>query len=247
MFRHYRQRRGPYALAEPSRAPSFIGRIVVLVVALLIVYVIGKWLLGLLGIGRDEQNAKIALLAEDGGTVSVSLDNGLMQHAQSEMSLLTGDKVSTGNDGFASLTFADGTRMRMDEQSEAEITESILGSEESRFRVTLNKGNTWVQTPSSNTLSGTIIRTITVGDVTYSFPANTEALVRQNAVLVFSGDGNGVDVSVKNISQTFSIGEGQQWTLPSSGTVTGDPREAAVWPEMKKKRSLSHHRPITKL
>jgi len=222
MFRHYRQRRGPYALAEPSRAPSAIGRIVVLLVALFIVYIVGKWLLGLIGFGKDEKNA-FAMLASETGTVNVSLDGGLMQHALDEMKIQTGDKISTGNDGTATLTFFDGTRVRLDKQSEVTITQSIQGSESSRIIVDLGKGDVWVQTPTEGTMSGTVTRSVTASTVTYAFPSDAEALVRQDAILVFSGDGQGVVVSARDYKPTFAIGEGQQWTVPSGGMITGDP------------------------
>lgn len=222
MFRHYRQRRGPYALAEPSRAPSAIGRIVVLLVALLIVYTVGKWLFGLVGFGRDEKNA-FAMLASENGTVNVSLDGGLMQHALEEMKVQAGDKVSTGNDGTATLTFFDGTRVRLDKQSEVTIGESVQGSESSRIRVDLAKGDVWVQTPAEGTMSGTTARSVASGDITYALPTDAEVLVRQDVILVFSGDGEGVGVTSKGYKSTFSIGEGQQWTVPSGGTISGDP------------------------
>ncbi len=222
MFRHYRQRRGPYALAEPSRGPSAISRIIVLLVVLFLIYIVGKWLLGLVGFGRDEKIA-VVLLSAESGTVNVSLDGGLMQRALEEMKVQTGDRISTGNDGTASLTFADGTRMRLDERTEVTISESTQGSEESRFDVTLEKGDLWVKTPSIETLSGTLLRTLSLPTITYSFPTDAEALVREDVILVFSGEGEGVSVMAEGRNTPFTIGEGQQWTVPSGGTVSGDP------------------------
>jgi len=48
-------------------------------------------------------------------------------------------------------------------------------------------------------------------------------LVRQDVILVFSGEGEGVSVTAEGRNTPFSIGEGQQWTVPSGGTVSGDP------------------------
>lgn len=222
MFRNYRQRRGPYALAEPSRRPSTVSRIIVLLVALFLVYTVLKWLFGLVGFGRDEKTA-VALLSAESGTVSVSLDGGLMQHALEEMKVQQGDRIATGNDGFATLTFADGTMVRLDEQTELTIAKSAQGSQQSTFDVSLEKGNVWVKTPSIESLSGTLVRTVTMPNITYSFPTDAEALVRQDVILVFSGEGNGVTVTAKGRNEPFSIGEGQQWTVPAGGTVSGDP------------------------
>jgi len=221
MFRHYRQRRGPYALAEPSRTPSAITRIIVLLVALFLVYLVLKWLFGLIGFGSNQQNASVLLSAES-GTVSVSVDGGLMQHAQDDMKIYAGDRLATGNDGFATLTFFDGTIVRLDEQSEATLEKSTQGDETSEFNLELTKGNAWIQTPTVNTLSGTVIRSLSVGTATYTFPADSEALVKQNVILVFSGDGNGVSVAAEGATGTFWIGEGQQWTAPE-GAISGDP------------------------
>lgn len=222
MFRHYRQRRGPYAMAEPSRGQSPLKGIIFLFVVLFLIYLVGKWLLGLVGFGRDEKNA-VVLLSSENGTVNVSLDGGLMQRALDEMKVQTGDRVSTGNDGSATLTFADGTLVRLDEQTEVTIAESVQGSEQSRFDVELTKGNLWVKTPSIETMSGTLARTVSLPTLTYSFPTDAEALVRQDVILVFSGEGEGVTVTAEGRKEPFFIGEGQQWTVPSGGTVSGDP------------------------
>lgn len=222
MFRHYRQRRGPYALAEPSRAPSTIARVIVLAVALFLIYLVGKWLLGLVGFGRNEQNAS-ALLTMESGTVNVSVDGGLMQHAEDDMKVYAGDRLSTGNDGFATLTFFDGTRIRLDESSEAAIERSTQGDESSSLEITLAKGNAWIQTPTVSALSGAVTRTVNVESVAYSFPSDSEVLVKQNVLVVFSADGNGVSVKPASLEEPFFIGEGQQWTMPEGGTVSGDP------------------------
>lgn len=222
MFRRYRQRRGPYGMAAPSVVPSVIRSLVLLGLLLFILYTLARWVLWLFGGGDQLQRASVLMRVERGTVVNVSLEGGLMQRAEDTLKLYAGDKVATGGNGNALLTFFDGSHARMDVQSELMIDESSRGTDESEFAITLLKGSLWMQTPDASTNSGTISRTITLPRYNIRVPNDAEIVVEESTLLVFSADGAGVEMHLTNNETPVMIGEGQQIVLPA-GEYAGDP------------------------
>ncbi|HVW67134.1 MAG TPA: hypothetical protein VHA78_05420 [Candidatus Peribacteraceae bacterium] len=222
MFRRYRQRRGPYAMARPSPAPSFIRSIILLIIALVVLYFIGKGILHLFGFGGPaEARTAVAFATEGNGTVNVSLDGGLMQRADTNLKLYPGDKLSSLGDGNARLTFFDGSMIRTDNNTDLTIDQSETSTASSDWQMTLGKGAVWVNTPSAASSSGTVTRTIVTPRFTASVPASTQAEIEPSGLLVYNAEGNGIAVTLQNAKQPIFIGEGQQLNLPT--TVSGDP------------------------
>lgn len=222
MFRRYRQRRGPYGMAAPSVMPSVIRSVILLALLIFILYILARWVLWLFGGGDQLQRASVLMHVEQGTMVNVSLEGGLMQRAEDSLKLYAGDKVATGGNGHALLTFFDESHLRMDVQSELMINESTRGSDESEFALTLLKGSLWLQTPDVATSSGTVTRTITLPRYSISVPNDAEIIVEEGTLLVFSADGAGVEMQLKNNASPVMVGEGQQLVLPA-GEFTGDP------------------------
>ncbi len=216
MFRRYRQRRGPYALAAPSVLPAIALRIALVAVALLLLFFVGRWIIHLFGGGNETVRSPVALSIEKHSTVSVSLEGGLTQRAEDDLKLYANDTVGTGTNGHALLTFFDGSRVRLDEQTDMTVTDSMHGTEESSFAVTLKRGSVWVRVPTSDAFSGAIIRTLTTPRFICTLAADTEAVINANTIVVFRADGNGVQLDVKGAKGPLMLGEGQQLTLPAS-------------------------------
>lgn len=215
MFRRYRQRRGPYALATPSVLPALALRIALVAATLLLLFFVGRWIIHLFGGGNETARSPVALSIEKHSTVSVSLEGGLTQRAEDDLKLYANDAVGTGTNGHAVLTFFDGSRMRLDEQTDVTVIDSAHGTQESSFALTLKRGSVWVQVPTSDAFSGAIIRTLTTPRFTCTLPADTEAMVNANTIVVFRADGNGVQLDIKGVKGALMIGEGQQITLPA--------------------------------
>ncbi len=227
MFRRYRQRRGPYALARPSVVPSFVRSLILLLIAAFVLYLIGRGILALFGLGSGLDRAPVSLTIEKGGTVNVSLEGGLMQRADDSMKLYATDKISSAATGHAVLSFFDQSWIRLDGGTDLSIDASETGEDEAISTVSLSKGTIWVDTPSEKIYSGSVLRTIETAAFTLHIPADTQAAVSEKTLLVFSADGNGVGITLKGSTEEQFIGEGQQISLPDSpGTDASDYRTA---------------------
>lgn len=209
-------------MAAPSVVPSIIRSLVLLVVAILLFYILGKWILWLFGVGNQVQRNPVMLQVEDRSVVNVSLEGGLLQRAEDALKLYVDDRVTTGGNGHARLSFFDDSFIRMDVQSDLTIEESTKGTNESEWSVTLPEGALWVRTPDIDTYSGSILRTIATAKYDVELTSDTEAIVEQGMLMVFRADGNGVTVHVHESGDDVMIGEGQQFTIPD-GTIVGDP------------------------
>ena len=216
MFRRYRQRRGPYALAKPSPVPAFIRSSILILLILIVLYFIGRGILGLFSLGSSQDRAAVTLTIEDRGTVNASLEGGLMQRAESNLKLYAGDKISALGNAHARLTFFDGSWVRTDANTDVTIDTSTSGKDSSAFGITFTKGAVWMSTPGADTYSGSTVRTIKTNMMTLSIPAHTQAAIDDNSLLVFSADRNGIGVTTKANKDPVYIGEGQQLNLPTN-------------------------------
>lgn len=247
MFRRYRQRRGPYALARPSVVPSFIRSLILLLIAATVLYFIGRGIIGLFGMGSDLNRAAISLTVESGGAVNVGLEGGLMQRADSTLKLYATDKISTSATGHATLDFFDDSWVRTDVSTDITIDESETGETEAAFGLTLTKGALWIDTPSADIYSGSIIRTITTSAFTLTIPADTKAAIDGSTLLVFSADGNGVGVTLKGSKEEQYIGEGQQMSLPDAPGTDALRYRSAIDPLVAQKAFVQQSRNMTRV
>lgn len=197
--------------------------VVTLVIAAGIFYVVGGWVLAAFDSGNAIRRDALDMKVEGRGTVSVSLSGEDMRRAEGEIKLYPEDRVTTGGSAHATLTAFDGTVLRLDEGSDLRVEESANGLEKSELTLLLEAGGLWIGTPELATFSGSIIRTIRMPSMTLTFPSRTEAVVTTTALTVFSADGLGVQVKLKETGQSLTIGEGQRFTLPPEGTVGNDP------------------------
>jgi hypothetical protein len=247
MLRRYRQRRGPYALAKQSVVPSFIRSIVLLLIACTVLYFIGRGILALFGMGgSSDERTPVTFTIEDQGTVNVSLEGGLMQRGDSTMKLFASDKISAAGNGHARLQFFDSSWIRTNISTDLSIDKSSQTTKSSVFQVTLTKGDLWINTPAMSGYSGAIVRTIVTPSFTAVIPADTQAMIDSNDLLVFSADGDGISVTLKGSKTAENIGEGQQMILPD--TPTGDPLHyrSAIDPLAAQKPFVQQSRQITR-
>lgn len=212
MLRPYRQRRGPYAMARPSRGPSVMRFIVLLLIAGLILYFLGKFILGLFAGSASAERARVTMTVQE-TPVSVSQEGGLLQRIDDATTLYAGDRVTTGNGGSAELTMLDGTLVRMDEQSDVTVGVSERDEEESRFILDLAGGAVWVETPDLETFSGAIARAVQAGELVFEFGPGTQAVVLESAVLVFEDGGEGVTATDADGNFSVEVSEGQRFVV----------------------------------
>lgn len=214
MFQRYRHRRGPYALAAPSIWPSILRKVLAWVVILFIVWKAGAYVVRWVSGGGGEKVAA-QLVIEQGGTVNVGLDGGLMQRAVSGLPMHEGDKISTSAGGHAQLTFFDGTRIRLDEQTELTLDRNRKSDDEGTVHVNIAHGGVWIDTTAAAQQSIVIDRTLTTTAFTATVPTSVQALIEDRFVAVLSADDEDISVATRSPKDEIDIGEGQQLSLPA--------------------------------
>jgi hypothetical protein len=208
-------------MAAPSVMPSVIRSIVLLILLGLLLYGTGKAVLWLFG-GNGNGQTPAQLTVEQGGTVNVSVDDGLLQRVEDTMKIYEGDRIVTSASAFAQIRFFDGSAARIDAQSDLRLTASDNDEEEPVWTLTTEKGAVWVRTPALSNYSGAIVRTVEMPRYSVTLVSDTEAVLEESRLMVFSADGQGVPVMLEGVENPVYIGEGQQYELPE-GDVSGDP------------------------
>lgn len=221
MLLSHRRRRNAYMNRGFSgeRKTSWM-RIVAVLVLLFIAYSLVMRVLHWFGVGNPVERSA-AVVSIDSGTVNVSIDGASAQRAENGMKIYAGDSVVSGAGSHAVVTAFDGTRVRLDDNTELSLSASIRGKEESALTFVLKTGRVWVETPSVKAFSGTIVRSIAAPSFTYVLPSHTQALVGASSLAVFSGDGLGVSVQSRR-NNAISIGEGQKWIVTNPDGLERD-------------------------
>lgn len=206
-------------MSAPASSPPVFRNLLLLLIVGGALYFLGRWAIDALGIGGNGNNRPATLTTEN-GTVNISLQGGLMQRAEQTMKLYSGEKVSTGRDSHASILFFDGSRARMDEQTDILIEESAQSEDQAEISLELSRGSVWMEVPSSRVASGTIMRVIKTPAFTLSLPPAAQALIGESSIAVFEAEGIGI--AVETTAGTVMIGEGQQWSAPANIEDAGD-------------------------
>ncbi len=221
MLRRYRHRRRSYAVAASTERTGLVRKIVWYAIFLVILYWIGSTVVGWFG-GGAVQSRSLTLTVEEGSRVNASFDGGLLQPAETGVKLHPGDRVVTAA-GTAMLDLFDGSRLRLDDQSDLTIRASEEGEEDSAYDLQLAAGALWIRTPSLAAFSGSVARTVATSAFTVTLPTDAETVVEQDGIIVFSADGAGVSVSLGGRGDPIIIGEGQQIRFPDPSALSGDP------------------------
>jgi hypothetical protein len=218
----YRHRRSHFSLAEPSPFGRALRPAVGVVLALLVLYVAGTWLLQKVGLGNHTRQTAVVLAVERRGGVQVSLDGKEFTAAQNEMKLYSADRVRTGPNANAALRLFDGSLVRLADQTEIQVVQSDLKTEKSLLTLGLNAGKVWVSIPPVAAFTGSILRTIEAGDFTFDIPPETDAVVGVRSAAVYSAAGLGIKITVPGAVIPVIVGEGQQFALPENYDPEGD-------------------------
>lgn len=188
---------------------------------LVLVYWIGSRILRLFGVGNPRERSAVMVNVDEGMYGEVSLDGEEWQRAESGMKIYWDDAVRTGPATRMTLSFFDGTKVRLDESSELLVYDSAKGKRESVISLMLERGTLWVNVPEKVNLSGSIVRIIDAPVYSYTLAPGTEGLVRPQSLMVFHAEGQGVKISARRHENIF-VGEGQKWIVSGSGAVESD-------------------------
>jgi hypothetical protein len=216
-------------MARPSRGPSVARFLILVAIVGVILFFLGRLILGIFTGGAQADRARVTLDVLD-TPVNVAVDGGLLQRADDDSTVFAGDRVTTGNGGSALLEMIDGTVMRLDAQTDVTVAVSEQDEEETRFTVALDSGALWVETPSLEAFTGAAVRSVTTGQLTMGFGPGTKAVVVDEAVLVFEDGGRGVTVTAEG-ADGVEVSEGQRFVL--DGDMEGDlsSHRSALTPE----------------
>ena len=217
--RRHRNRRYPTSSKERNARMRKLISVGVLAIAL---YVVGNKTLAFFGVGNPIRSTATVLNVENGGVVNVSVDGGPLKTAESELKLYAGDTVVSSPRNHATLSFFDGSSMRLDESTQVRIVKSLEGEESSRITVELEEGTVWASTPKLSVYSGSTIRTIITPYISAVIPSRAELVMKPRSVTVFSADRLGLELTIAGNTQKIMIGEGQQFTLPAGGENAPD-------------------------
>lgn len=221
-----RYRRSPYMQGVENRnRRGLVPRLIAGLLALLILWFIGSKVLSFFR--RTFQQSTGTILNVDSSLldgVQVSLQGAQAQTAQDNLKIYAGDSVLVRPGGGATLTFFDGSRMRLDQGTQLSIESSEKKSDQSVLSLRLLAGRAWIATPDAATYSGSIVRTLAIGsDMTTDIPADTQAMVtadRQMTVVRASGIGLHLSLpNAKGNGRQFVVGEGQFFSLEKSDAL----------------------------
>lgn len=212
---YYRHRRSNFALAEPSLLSRVLRPAIGIALALGVLYVSGGWLMRTIGLGNHSRQTGVVLSVEKRGGVQVSIDGKEYVNAQDGMKLYAADRVRTGAGG-AAARFFDGTVLRLADQTEVIIVQSDQKSADSVIAAALSAGSVWISTPTAESYSGSILRTLTAGELSFSVPARTDAVFGARSAAVYAAAGLGVQIEIPDAAIPIIVGEGQQFALPEN-------------------------------
>lgn len=195
---------------EPRR-PRALMRFLIIVLALLIAWYLVTKVLSLFDYSIGKKTATMLTVRSGNENVQVSLQAGEWQRAETSLRLYSGDAVAVRGNADALLTFFDGSRIRLDQNTEAHIAKSDnIEKGTSTLTLDLRSGRIWVATPSILTNSGTIQRTVVTTNTSVTIPASTQAMISAGTVTVLKAAGEGLSVAVTNTKNAVVIvGEGQ--------------------------------------
>ncbi|MEQ1849377.1 MAG: hypothetical protein ABL890_02185 [Candidatus Peribacteraceae bacterium] len=150
-------------------------------------------------------------------SVEVALQGEDWQRASNGIRLYPDDAISSKSASDAVLRYFDGSRARLDANTEMHIVESDERTEASSSIIQeLRSGRLWIRTPDATSYTGSIIRTVETEYASVSIPSGASALVSPELIHVLSADGQGLSVTLLTGSaegKTVIVGEGQFLSL----------------------------------
>ena len=119
LLSRHRRRHSQYVVESTEARSRVIARLIVAALALLILWYLGKKIYGLFDRSNIQRTgATLTLEQTVSPNVDVSLQGGDRQRAENNLKLYTGDRVVTRGGANAQSVFFDGTRARLDENTE---------------------------------------------------------------------------------------------------------------------------------
>lgn len=158
---------------------------------------------------RSTVSEKVFLNIESGSAKAMTVGKSEWQNAPDKIYLYRGERLKTGSDGRATLTFFDQSIMRLNTSTEVAFASLKKKNDFYDTKVELEKGDTWLKiSPISNP------------DSTFSVTTDLLTIDTKGAVFAVSSPGTvyvtqgNAQVGVKyddEVIKTFTVGVGQQF------------------------------------
>lgn len=213
-----RHRRSLYTYSATEKRSGVWTRVVIAALALCLLWFVGSKIVVLFdGSIVNRTSATLRIEPSQLDAVQITLQGAEPQRAENNVKLYAGDTILTKMGGSASVSFFDGTNIRLDEATEMTVLASqrAEGSEESQVEVSVQAGRVWVSTPSESSFSGSILRLIRFPGFEATLTNGTHALFSTTSVSVMKASGLGLSITLSGTgeSEPVIIGEGQMLTL----------------------------------
>ncbi len=211
-----RHRRRQYLAGNTDpRRPALLVRLVIGTLIVCIVWFVASKAIRFFDGSVGRKTAAVLELRST-ESVQVALQEQEWQRGENGLKLYAGDAVATRATGDATLKFFDGTRVRLDVGTDVLVEESDSESEGiSSITITVRSGRIWISSPSMQTYSGAIVRTIQTANSAIEIPASAHVLASSSLINVMRSSGIGVQVTLTFIdpAATLLVGEGQYLSL----------------------------------
>ena len=216
--------------SNETRRPRTLMRFIILVLALLIAWYLITKVLALFDYSIGRKTATTLVIRSGFESVQVSLQGGEWQRAETNLRLYAGDAVSVRGNADTLLTFFDGSRVRLDRESDVLLEKSdSVEAGISSLSFMLRSGRIWIATPRQQTYSGSIVRTIGTKNFSAEIPASTHAMLSPSLVTVLRAGGAGILMNIEGSAEDSIVGEGQYMSLSDEARTAissgGDPYE----------------------
>lgn len=214
-----RHRRRPYLIGiEDGKKPRRLLRAVMIVATVAVLWYGSTAILEFFNLSIGKKTAAtLELRSQDG--VQVALQGSDWQAAESKLKVYEGDAVATRTAGDAIIHFFDGTKIRLDQNTDVEITDSIHNiNGASVLVVHVRSGRVWLDTPVAKVFSGSIVRTVSTTNYSADFPPDSSALIGSQILNVVKASGVGANVTLMT-GPSLIVGEGQYFSLEGNAAT----------------------------
>ena len=208
MYQQYK-RRAPRKRTRDYFMPFFI----ILIILAIIIFGWRTLNKVLINENRNTFTEKVFLNIENGSAKAMTVGKSEWKNVPDAINLYSGEKLKTGPDGRATLTFSDKSIIRLDRSTEVELIQLKKKNDINTIKIALKKGKIWskietINNPDSSFEINSDLVTIDSkgGNIAVSSPAT-----------VYVIDGS-AQVNIKyndEIIKTVNVGVGQQFDINS--------------------------------
>lgn len=208
----YYRRKPPF---ERRFSDYFMPFLIIVIIVAIIVF--GWRMVSNMVIGGGENNLseKVFLNIDSGTVKAMTVGKSEWQNAYDNIYLYRGEKVKTGVDGRAFLTFFEKSLVRLDNNTEADLDSLSSKNETTSIAITLPKGQVWAKVERMVNPASSF--TVITDNLRVDTRGGTIAVMAPATVYVLSGSATVGIKSNDEVIKTVNVGVGQQFMIDEAG------------------------------